>query len=142
MVPPDVVDARSRGHDGQAIAIQRFPADTSISAMTYAEFWLVYLCAHRRPGTRLLHYVGTSAGVVLLIAAIITVQWWFAAAAVLVGYGLAWTGHVAIEGNRPATFGHPLWSLVSDLRMLALWASGRLTPHLVRAASDAPPAAV
>lgn len=102
--------------------------------MTYDEFWPIYLRAHSRPATRLLHYAGTSAGIVLVAAAFVAGPWWLVLAAIVVGYGLAWTGHVAVEGNRPATFGHPLWSLASDLRMLALWATGRLAPHLARAA--------
>lgn len=101
--------------------------------MTYAAFWLHYLRAHDRPGTRLLHYAGSIAALLLVAAAIGSARWWLLPLAVVVGYGLAWTGHVAVEHNRPATFGHPLWSLASDIRMLALWASGRLAPHLARA---------
>ncbi len=101
--------------------------------MSYAAFWLQYLRAHDRAGTRRLHYVGSTAAVLLLLAAAASGRWWLLLAAVVVGYAFAWTGHFAIERNRPATFGHPLWSLFSDFRMLTLWVSGRLAPHLARA---------
>ena len=105
--------------------------------MTYAAFWLQYLRAHDRPGTRLLHYAGSVAALLLLLAAVLSRRWGLLPVAVVVGYGFAWTGHVAIERTRPATFGHPFWSLASDFRMLALWASFRLAPHLARARAGA-----
>ena len=100
--------------------------------MTYDDFWLRYLRAHRRPGTRLVHYCGTGLAVLCLTLAA-TVDWRWVIAAPLVGYGAAWTAHAALEGNRPETFGHPMWSLVSDFRMFGLAALGRLGPHLERA---------
>ncbi len=96
--------------------------------MTYAEFWLVYLRAHAKPATRGLHYAGTTLALGCLVAGVWTP--WLVLSAPVVGYGFAWAGHFGVEGNRPATFGHPVWSLFSDVRMLALWASGRLAPHL------------
>jgi hypothetical protein len=109
--------------------------------MCYATFWLDYLRAHDRAGTRALHYVGTSAALLLALAAPLSGRWWLLGAAVMAGYAFAWLGHFVVERNRPATFGHPVWSLFSDFRMLALWASGRLAPHLnrARAASDVTP---
>jgi hypothetical protein len=100
--------------------------------MTYEEFWVYDLRAHQRTGTRTLHYVGSVLALALVAAAAICGDWRLLLSAVVVGYGLAWIGHFAIEGNRPATFGHPVWSLVSDYRMLLLWLTGRLGPHLVR----------
>jgi hypothetical protein len=97
--------------------------------MTYADFWLIYLRAHARPATRMLHYVGTSIAVACLAGAFINA--WLLLVVPLVGYGFAWSAHYGLEGNRPQTFGHPVWSLASDVRMLALAATGRLRPHLI-----------
>lgn len=47
-------------------------------------------------------------------------------AGVVFAYGCAWAGHFGVEGNKPATFQYPLWSLVSDWRMWAQMAQGRL----------------
>jgi hypothetical protein len=99
---------------------------------SYAAFWAHYLRQHGRPGTRAVHYLATASALLLLLAALLRGDWRLAVAAPLFGYGLAWIGHAALEGNRPATFGHPLWSFASDLRMLGLFATGRLGPHLDR----------
>jgi|SRR5271170_8316846 hypothetical protein len=107
----------------------------ALRAMSYAEFWRRYLAAHRDPRTRGLHYLGTTLGLATLIVAGITRDWRWLIAAPVVGYALAWLGHLAFEHNRPETFGHPGWSLVSDLRMLGLFVSGRLGRELRRAAA-------
>ena len=98
--------------------------------MTYPEFWRRYLGAHRDPRTRWLHYLGTSAAVAALFAAAATRDWRWLPVAPATGYGCAWLGHLVFEHNRPETFGHPLWSLASDFRMLGLFAAGRLGREL------------
>ena len=41
-------------------------------------------------------------------------------------YGLPWIGHVACEGNRPASVRHPLYSLADDFAMFKDMVLGRL----------------
>jgi hypothetical protein len=100
--------------------------------MTYPEFWRVYLAAHAGPRTRGLHYLGTAFAVAALVVAGLSQDWRWLVAAPIAGYAFAWFGHVVFEHNRPATFGHPAWSLISDFRMLGLFLAGRLDRELRR----------
>jgi hypothetical protein len=99
---------------------------------SYTEFWPYYLCQHRRPATRALHYLGTVSGLGCLALAAILAQWGWLAATPVAGYLPAWIGHIAVERNRPATFRHPLWSFVGDFHMLGLAATGRLGRELAK----------
>lgn len=100
--------------------------------MSYAEFWPRYLDAHADPRSRALHYLGTLAAAAFLALAAVERDWRWLVAAALVGYALAWLGHLVFERNRPATFAHPVWSLWSDIRMLGLFLTGRLGGELRR----------
>jgi hypothetical protein len=105
---------------------------------SFAEFWPHYLRAHSDPRTRAAHYLGTSAGVLLFLAFLATGAWPLLAAVPVAGYGFAWFAHGVFERNRPATFGHPLWSFAGDFYVLYCWATGRLAAELERA-MPAPP---
>ncbi len=96
-------------------------------------FWLVYLRAHARPATRALHYTGSLLALACLVLAVVQRDPLWVVLAPIAGYGFAWASHLFVQHNRPQTFGHPLWSLLSDFRMLGLWVAGRLAPHLRRA---------
>ena len=80
----------------------------------YDQFFSFYLREHANPRNRLMHAAGT----------------WYALLWPVVAYGFAWSGHFLIEGNKPATFGHPFWSFISDFRMLGLMLTGRLEARM------------
>jgi hypothetical protein len=101
----------------------------------YDDFFAFYVQQHSHPGNRLLHALGTTLGISVLIAALVLGHPWLALLWIPIGYAFAWTGHFLLEGNRPATFGHPWWSFLSDFRMLALMFTGRLDPWLKRAST-------
>ena len=101
--------------------------------MKYGEFWPRYLQAHADRRSRALHYLGTSAALACIAGAAIAGDWRWLVAAPIVGYGPAWLAHAAFERNRPETFSHPIWSLLSDFRMLGLFLAGRLAAELRRA---------
>ncbi len=105
---------------------------------TYVEFWPFYLREHSRASTRWLHFVGTSLGLGSAVSGVVLGRALLVLGFPVIAYGMAWIGHFGIEKNRPATFKYPLWSLISDFRMLGLMAAGQLGPHLERAEAARP----
>lgn len=94
---------------------------------SFGEFYPYYLGEHADVRCRRLHFAGSC--VVLLIVAVALssgrLAWlWLAPIA---GYGFAWIGHFVFEKNRPATFRHPLYSLMGDWRMFFDILRGRVT---------------
>lgn len=92
----------------------------------YEEFWPFYLSQHSKASTRTWHFVGTSFVYVFLLLFLFTFNYWFIVAAPVTAYAFAWFSHFFIEGNKPATFGHPIWSLRADFRMYRLILLGKL----------------
>ncbi|HEX3602010.1 MAG TPA: DUF962 domain-containing protein [Lacipirellulaceae bacterium] len=105
---------------------------------SYDEFFDFYLRAHSHPGNRVLHFCGSLLGLALVIAAFALGHPWYALLYPVIGYGFAWFGHFVIEGNKPATFGHPGWSFISDYRMVWLMATGQLGARMKRIDSGKP----
>ena len=101
--------------------------------VSYREFWPFYLREHSKLETRLCHIIGTGAASILLVAALISFSYQLFLGALIAGYGPAWFAHFFVEKNRPATFRHPIWSLVSDYRMASAWLTGSLGRELERA---------
>lgn len=100
---------------------------------SYEEFWPFYLQEHARPQTRNLHYIGTALVIGIGLITVLMQNWLLLIAMPIAGYFFAWVSHAFVEKNKPATFTHPLWSLISDFRMFFLWISGRLGPELQKA---------
>ena len=80
----------------------------------FHEFYPYYLGEHRNRMCRRLHFIGSTLVILIVLLAIVggEPRWlWLAPVA---GYGFAWVGHYVYEKNRPATFRHPLYSLMGD----------------------------
>jgi len=81
---------------------------------SFREFYPFYLGEHRDRNCRRMHFAGSTLVLAVIALAVTTghLAWlWLVPVA---GYGFAWVGHFAFEKNRPATFRHPLYSLMGD----------------------------
>ncbi len=95
------------------------------SFSSFSDFYPFYLSEHSDLRCRRLHFVGSLLVLVALGLGIFLSPWWLLAMP-LFGYGFAWVGHFVFEKNRPATFQHPLYSLIGDWVMFADILRGRV----------------
>jgi hypothetical protein len=93
---------------------------------SFREFYPYYLAEHTSRACRRLHVVGTTLVIVCVLALLLTRSIWWIVAAVACGYGFAWIGHFFFEHNKPATFRHPLYSLMGDLALYRDIVTGRI----------------
>ena len=84
---------------------------------SFAEFYPYYLGEHSNSTCRRLHFIGTSLVILLVAVAWVVGSAWWLLALPVAGYGFAWVGHFFFEKNRPATFQHPLYSLLGGFVM-------------------------
>jgi hypothetical protein len=94
---------------------------------SFAEFYPFYLEEHRNMVSRRLHFVGSLGVIGCLAMALATGDWLWLPAALVSGYGCAWVGHYFFEKNRPATFRHPVYSLMGDWVMFKDICTGKIS---------------
>lgn len=103
------------------------PVEFSLPIKNYDEFYRFYLTEHRNIASRRLHAAGSSIGLYFFSKAIRKRQTKYALYGLVSGYACAWVGHFFFEHNKPASFKQPLYSFISDWRMLSDIARGRLS---------------
>jgi hypothetical protein len=99
---------------------------------SYDEFWDFYVEEHSKPLTRILHFIGTSFGIILLVWFIARGTWYYFPLFFIVGYAFAWFAHFVVEKNKPASFKYPFWSFISDFKMMWYMLTGRMSAEVER----------
>jgi hypothetical protein len=84
---------------------------------SFSTFYPWYLQEHQNSTCRYLHVIGTLIVSCILLTSLLTQTGRLLWLAPIAGYGFAWIGHFMFEKNKPATFTHPLYSLMGDFRM-------------------------
>lgn len=93
---------------------------------SFRDFYPYYLGEHSDRVCRRLHFVGTGLVILTLGFALATGRYAWLWALPVLGYGFAWAGHFFFEKNKPATFKHPLYSLIGDFVMFRDLLVGRI----------------
>jgi hypothetical protein len=102
----------------------------------FEDFFPWYVGQHSKRATRWFHFAGTHLGAAAALTGLARRRPAAIAAFPVISYSMAWFSHFVIEKNHPASFGHPLWSLRGDMRMLAMMWQGR-DAELERLATEA-----
>jgi hypothetical protein len=92
----------------------------------FSEFYPVYLGEHRHRHCRRAAFIGSTLVIAVLLVVSLTGQWRWLWLAPVAGYGFAWLGHYVFEKNHPATFKHPIYSLLGDWVVYGQMLRGKL----------------
>lgn len=93
---------------------------------SFRDFYPYYLEEHSDRNCRRMHFVGSWLVLGVIVWAIAAGNPWLLLLVPLAGYGFAWLGHFLFEHNRPATFTHPVYSLMGDWVMFWQILTGRV----------------
>lgn len=96
------------------------------SYSSFAEFYPFYLSEHGNRDCRRMHFIGSTLVIAVVVLALASGQLRWLWLAPVAGYGFAWIGHFGFEKNRPATFKHPLYSLMGDWVMYGQMLRGKI----------------
>lgn len=111
----------------QALVDKELRQVVAMPIVDYEEFYQFYLTEHNNMMSRRLHAVGSIAGLYGINKTIKTGQKRYLVRGLLTGYACAWIGHFFFEKNKPASFKQPVYSFISDWRMLSDVCRGRLS---------------
>tara|TARA_B110000438_G_scaffold247867_1_gene250241 strand:- start:1577 stop:1891 length:315 start_codon:yes stop_codon:yes gene_type:complete len=79
---------------------------------SFKEFYPHYLSEHQNYICRSLHFYGNFCVIGIILLSFYNIK--ILITAPIVGYGLAWIGHIFFEKNNPATFSYPIYSFIGD----------------------------
>ena len=114
----------------------RLPTEKRGFQISYAEFWRLYLDAHRKPATRAMHYTATVLGAAGTVAAVVLREPLLCPAGIGLGVCMAVGSHRFIEHNRPLIRVNAFYGALSDLRMMWLGLTGQLPAEYRRLGLD------
>lgn len=100
--------------------------------MPFRDFWRLYLDAHRRTGTRGMHYSATALGMAGSVAAAIFGEFLLAPIGIVIAVAMAVLSHWFIEKNQPLIMVNPFFGAVADLKMCWLALTGGLAAEYAR----------
>lgn len=106
-------------------------SDTKTKYNTFWEFYPFYLSQHANATNKKFHCLATICFIIINIVNIlrsftVSVPYYHWLAAPIAGYGFAWIGHFFFENNIPATFKHPIYSIMGDFVMMTDILRGRI----------------
>ena len=91
---------------------------------------MYYLNKHSNETNRLIHFVAITVILYSVILSVVMLNFWIGIIGIFSGCLMAWAAHFIFEENRPAMFQHPIWSVISGLRMYIYGLTGRLEIEL------------